>query len=305
MRSLDEFEKKIGYKFKNRNLLITALTHSSYANESRGSDQSYERLEFLGDSILGFVTAEYLCKAFPDIPEGKLTKKRAALVCEKSLCGFTRSFGAGELLRLSHGEQHSGGRERPSILADVFESITAAIYLDSGSLEEAKRFVLHYIEPAAQSAGERPFKDHKTMLQEIIQQNPGERLEYVLTGEHGPDHDKHFTVEVHLNSNVIGKGGGTQQEGSRTAGGTRSTGADGLLSTRISQFLFRTTAARSNAASVIRTASRVKIISRSLKKWRRCCKAQQSKWGSACRTPRSHFSAAASRLSTPITVWRF
>ena len=128
MRSLDEFEKKIGYRFKNRNLLITALTHSSYANESRGGDQSYERLEFLGDSILGFVTAEYLCKAFPDIPEGKLTKKRAALVCEKSLCGFTRSFGAGELLRLSHGEQHSGGRERPSILADVFESITAAIY---------------------------------------------------------------------------------------------------------------------------------------------------------------------------------
>ena len=127
MRSLDEFEKKIGYRFKNRNLLITALTHSSYANESRGGDQSYERLEFLGDSILGFVTAEYLCKAFPDIPEGKLTKKRAALVCEKSLCGFTRSFGAGELLRLSHGEQHSGGRERPSILADVFESITAAI----------------------------------------------------------------------------------------------------------------------------------------------------------------------------------
>lgn len=133
MRSLDEFEKKIGYRFKNRNLLITALTHSSYANESRGGDQSYERLEFLGDSILGFVTAEYLCKAFPDIPEGKLTKKRAALVCEKSLCGFTRSFGAGELLRLSHGEQHSGGRERPSILADVFESITAAIYLDSAA----------------------------------------------------------------------------------------------------------------------------------------------------------------------------
>ena len=172
MRSLDEFEKKIGYKFKNRNLLITALTHSSYANESRGGDQSYERLEFLGDSILGFVTAEYLCKAFPDIPEGKLTKKRAALVCEKSLCGFTRSFGAGELLRLSHGEQHSGGRERPSILADVFESITAAIYLDSGSLEEAKRFVLHYIEPAAQSAGERPFKTTRRSCRRSFSRTP-------------------------------------------------------------------------------------------------------------------------------------
>ncbi len=211
-KSLDAFEKKIGYKFKDRSLLATALTHSSFANESHGRAQSYERLEFLGDSILGFVTAEYLYGAFPELPEGKLTKKRASLVCEKSLCGFTRSFGAGELLRLSHGEQHSGGKDRPSILADVFESITAAIYLDSGSLEEAKCFVLRYIEPAAKSAGERPFKDHKTMLQEIIQQNPGERLEYVLTGEHGPDHDKHFTVEVHLNSNVIGRGGGRSKK---------------------------------------------------------------------------------------------
>ena len=114
----------------------------------------------------------------------------------------------------------------------MFESITAAIYLDSGSLEEAKRFVLHYIEPAAQSAGERPFKDHKTMLQEIIQQNPGERLEYVLTGEHGPDHDKHFTVEVHLNSNVIGKGGG-RKEGAEMQASTRSTGADAGWRARI------------------------------------------------------------------------
>ena len=211
-KTLDAFEKKIGYKFKDRALLVTALTHSSFANESHGRAQSYERLEFLGDSILGFVTAEFLYGTFPELPEGKLTKKRASLVCEKSLCGFTRSFGAGELLRLSHGEQQSGGKDRPSILADVFESITAAIYLDSGSLEEAKRFVLHYIEPAAKSAGERPFKDHKTMLQEIIQQNPGERLEYVLTGEQGPDHDKHFTVEVHLNSNVIGRGGGRSKK---------------------------------------------------------------------------------------------
>ncbi len=210
--SLNEFEKKIGYKFQNRDYLLTALTHSSYANESRGRVQSYERLEFLGDSILGFVTAEYLYAAYPDLPEGKLTKKRADLVCEKSLCGFTRSLGAGELLRLSHGEQHSGGRERPSILADVFESITAAIYLDSKDLEKAKSFVLRYIIPAAKSAGERPFKDYKTMLQEIIQQNPGEKLEYVLIGEHGPDHDKHFSVEVHLNSNVIGKGGGRSKK---------------------------------------------------------------------------------------------
>ena len=110
MKSFEEFEKKIGYSFRDRALLQTALTHSSYANESRGKTQSYERLEFLGDSILGFVTAEYLYKTFPELPEGKLTKKLASLVCEKSLCGFTRSFGAGELLRLSHGEQHSGGK---------------------------------------------------------------------------------------------------------------------------------------------------------------------------------------------------
>ena len=212
MKTLEEFEKKIGYKFKNRDLLQTALTHSSFANESHGGAQSYERLEFLGDSILGFVTAEYLYAAFPKLPEGKLTKKRASLVCEQSLCGFSRALGVGEALRLSHGERHSGGRDRASILADVFESITAAIYLDSGSMDEARKFVLRYIEPAATEAGERPFKDHKTMLQEIIQQNPGERLEYVLIGERGPDHDKHFTVEVHLNSNVIGRGGGRSKK---------------------------------------------------------------------------------------------
>ena len=112
----------------------------------------------------------------------------------------------GDFLRLSHGERHSGGRERPSILADVFESTTAAIYLDSGSLEEAKKFILRFIAPAAKAQSVKPFKDYKTTLQEIIQQNPEEKLEYVVTGESGPDHDKHFTVEVHLNSNVIGKG---------------------------------------------------------------------------------------------------
>ena len=115
-------------------------------------------------------------------------------------------------LRLSHGERHSGGRERPSILADVFESTTAAIYLDSGSLEEAKKFILRFIAPAAKAQSVKPFKDYKTTLQEIIQQNPEEKLEYVVTGESGPDHDKHFTVEVHLNSNVIGKGGGRSKK---------------------------------------------------------------------------------------------
>lgn len=208
MKTLDAFQEEIGYRFKNVSLLETALTHSSFANENRPAAESYERLEFLGDSILGFLSAEYLYAAFPRLPEGKLTKLRASLVCEQSLCGFSRAIGVGDVLRLSHGEQHSGGRNRPSILADVFESITAAIYLDSGDLGESRKFVLRFLRPAANAAGERPFKDHKTMLQEIVQQNPGERLEYVLIGEKGPDHEKHFTVEVHLNSNVIGRGGG-------------------------------------------------------------------------------------------------
>lgn len=210
MRPLEDYEKLIGYTFRNKDLLNTALTHSSYANEHK--TESYERLEFLGDSVLGFVTAEYLYTHFATLPEGQLTKTRAALVCEKSLCGFSRALEVGSFLRLSHGEMHSGGRERPSILADVFESTTAAIYLDSGSLDEAKRFILRFIVPAAKSRGTKAFKDYKTTLQEIIQQNPEERLEYVLTGESGPDHQKHFTVEVHLNSNVIGKGGGRSKK---------------------------------------------------------------------------------------------
>lgn len=210
MKALGEYEQLIGYKFKNKKLLETALTHSSYANEHRC--RSYERLEFLGDSVLGFVTAEYLFANFPKLPEGQLTKNRAALVCEKSLCGFSKALHVGEFLKLSHGEMNSGGRDRASILADVFESTTAAIYLDSGSLEEAKKFILRFIVPAAKAQNVKPFKDYKTTLQEIIQQNPEEKLEYVVIGESGPDHDKHFSVEVHLNSNVIGKGGGRSKK---------------------------------------------------------------------------------------------
>ena len=162
--------------------------------------------------MLGFVAAEYLFHHFPELPEGQLTKNRAALVCEKSLCGFSKSLQAGDFLRLSHGELHSGGKERPSILADVFESTTAAIYLDSGDLEQAKKFILTFLAPAAKAQNVKPFKDYKPTLQEIIQQNPEEKLNYVVIGESGPDHDKHFTVEVHLNSNVIGKGGGRSKK---------------------------------------------------------------------------------------------
>jgi len=212
MKSIEAYEKLIGYQFKNKELLFTALTHSSYANEHKNSAESYERLEFLGDSLLGFVTAEYLFKNFADLPEGELTKRRAALVCEKSLHTFSKRIKIGEFLRLSNGEVNSGGRDKASILADAFESTIAAIYLDSGSFETAEKFVLGFIIPAAKNQNVKPMKDYKTSLQEIIQQNPEEKLEYVVASESGPDHDKHFKVEVHLNSNVIGKGGGRSKK---------------------------------------------------------------------------------------------
>lgn len=214
-KNIEELEERIGYCFKNKALLQTALTHSSYANENKG--KSYERLEFLGDSILGLLTTEYLYMHFPELPEGQLTKTRASLVCESALCGFSKSLGVGKFMRLSNGELRSGGADRPSILADMFESIIAALYLDSGAagkepMEICRAFVLRFIAPAAKTVNKRSFKDYKTTLQEIIQQNPEEKLSYVVVSESGPDHNKHFQVEVHLNSNVISKGGGKSKK---------------------------------------------------------------------------------------------
>ena len=208
---MKELEDKLEYHFKKQEYLKTALTHSSFANESKIAGGSNERLEFLGDSILGVVVADYLFRNFPDLPEGDLTKKRAALVCEKACCGFSQQLGVGKFLLLSHGEQNSGGRTRSSILADAFESILAAIYLDGG-MEEARKFILRFILPLLQASKPKTFKDYKTSLQEIVQKNPEETLEYVLTGESGPDHDKHFTVEVRLDNNAIGKGGGRSKK---------------------------------------------------------------------------------------------
>lgn len=208
MKEYSLLEQHMSYTFRDKQLLQLALTHSSFANESHNPAGSYERLEFLGDSLLGFVVADFLYREHADWPEGELTKARAALVCEEACCGFCREMGVGDFLRLSHGEQRNGGRERASILADVFESLTAAIYLDS-DYEQARTFVLRFTKPLLHKLRNKaPFRDYKTRLQELVQQNPGEKLTYVLTGESGPDHDKHFTVEVHLNSNVIGKGGG-------------------------------------------------------------------------------------------------
>lgn len=208
---MQELEKLIDYKFKNRNLLTTALTHSSFANELHDGTKYNERLEFLGDSVLSIIVSDYIYLNCPHLPEGELTKLRASLVCEKSLCVYARQVHLGSYIRLSKGERRTGGGDRPSILADAFEALIAAIYLDGG-IEPAKKFVLRFVIPDIENPKPKKFKDYKTCLQEIIQKNPEERLEYVLVKETGPDHDKHFVVEVHLNSNVIGKGGGRSKK---------------------------------------------------------------------------------------------
>lgn len=201
---------ELGYTFQDMSLLENALTHSSYANESDRHLASNERLEFLGDSVLGFITANELFQKETG-PEGELTKLRAAVVCEKALHSYSLQLHVGDYLRLGKGELHTGGNERPSILADAFEAIVAAVYLDGG-LEPAKKLVLRFVVPEVSNQRRRHFKDYKTTLQEIIQQNPGEMLEYVLTGESGPDHNKKFTVQVYLNSNIIGTGRGRSKK---------------------------------------------------------------------------------------------
>lgn len=208
---MEDLEEKLGYKFKNINLLKNALTHSSYANEVRGGYSSNERLEFLGDSVLSLVVSDYLYKQFKNLPEGELTKLRASLVCEKSLCSFSRELELGKFLNLGKGEDHNGGRERDSILADAFEAVLAAIYLDGG-MESARRYVMNFVLRELKHTDDEVFKDYKTALQEIIQRNPEESVSYVLTSESGPDHDKSFTVEVRLNSNVIGCGMGKSKK---------------------------------------------------------------------------------------------
>ncbi len=212
---MEQLQNNLGYQFKNPALLSRALTHSSYANERHVDTGDNERLEFLGDSVLGFITAEYLFANHRDFPEGELTKLRAYAVCEKSLFAYAEEIGLGNYLKLGKGEERTGGRTRPSVLSDAFEAVIAAIYLDGG-MDEAKKFVLRFVVPYVEA--KPTFKDYKTMLQEVVQKNQGETLEYVLVSETGPDHDKCFTVEVHLNSNVLGRGvGGSKKKAEQNA----------------------------------------------------------------------------------------
>lgn len=209
-------EENLGYKFNNLGFLSNALSHSSYANETHCEGGSNERLEFLGDAVLSIIVADYLYENFKSTPEGELTKLRAALVCEKTLCDFSKKLELGKYLKLGKGEMQNGGNERPSILADAFEAVLAAIYLDGG-MESAKKHVMRFILPELKNHDSEHFKDYKTSLQEVVQKNPEERLTYVLIAESGPDHKKTFTVEVHLNSNVIGTGTGSSKRNAEQA----------------------------------------------------------------------------------------
>ena len=208
---IKDLEAAIGYRFKNISLLQNALTHSSYANERwHNSLMSNERLEFLGDAILGMTVAKYLYQTFPDRPEGELTRMRADMVCEQTLAMVAAKIELGRHLLLGNGEEQGGGRSRNSILADAVESVIAACFLDGG-MAAAQQFIDRFI------LVEVPVKrlhnaDYKTALQELVQQKKNQVLTYALVGESGPDHDKKFDVEVELNGTVIGTGSGSSKK---------------------------------------------------------------------------------------------
>ena len=208
---LSKLEQTMGYIFTDKELLKKALTHSSYANEHwHNSLLCNERLEFLGDSILGMMVAEHLFKLFPDRPEGELTRIRADMVCEQALARVADKLQLGGYLLLGHGEEQGGGRSRSSILADAVESLIAACYLDGGfgaALGFIQRFVLTEV-PAQRLHN----MDYKTALQELVQQKKSQVLTYELVEETGPDHAKEFAVQVSLNGTVVGRGTGRSKK---------------------------------------------------------------------------------------------
>jgi ribonuclease-3 len=210
-KHLSELQKKLKYRFRNKDLLRTALTHSSYANEHRKNGLfSNERLEFLGDSILGLAVAELIYKHKSTIAEGQMTKLRSELVCEKSLVALAKSLQLGDYLMLGRGEERGGGRKRPSILADAVEAIIAAIYLDRGY-----KHVMNFVKDKFFSSKEvinLETTDYKTSLQEYAQTKPNRTLSYHIVDESGPDHSKLFTVEVRLNGKRLASGTGKSKK---------------------------------------------------------------------------------------------
>lgn len=207
---LTELEKSIGYTFRDISLLKTALTHSSYANENRKTGAlCNERLEFLGDAVLGVTVAEYLYRTHPEMPEGDMTCLRAELVCEQSLHEAAKRLGLGNYICLGRGEEQNGGRERGSILADATEAVIAAVFLDGG---DAKALINRLILGPAREKGTSGSHDYKTMLQELIQRTSGHTLSYKTVGESGPDHSKTFTVCVMIDGRAVSQGDGRSKK---------------------------------------------------------------------------------------------
>ncbi len=208
---IKSFEQKLGYTFNDKQILLKALSHSSFSNELKSKNiktECNERLEFFGDSILSFTVSEYLYTSYPDLPEGELSKVRAGTVCEKALAKFAKRIELGKHLFLGHGEEITNGRERPSILADAFEAVLGAMYIDGG-ISPVKNFLLPYAtEEIKEILIRGNTKDYKSMLQQFIQQDQGDVLEYKLVKESGPAHERVFETEAYLNNNVIGRGVG-------------------------------------------------------------------------------------------------
>ncbi len=200
-----KLEEKIGYRFKDRELLRQALTHSSFTNEQKINRQkNYERLEFLGDAVLELASSRFFFLNNEDMTEGQMTKMRSSMVCEPALAFCAKDLDLGEYIFLGKGEEATGGRERDSIVSDVMEALIGAIYLDSG-FEEAEKFILQFVLSDLES--KQLFYDSKTILQEKVQKK-GQSLRYELVGESGPDHDKQFTVEAYIDDKAISRGTG-------------------------------------------------------------------------------------------------
>jgi ribonuclease-3 len=210
---IEELESKIGYTFKDKRKLLLAITHSSYANEKRNEAlQSNERIEFLGDAVLNIVTSEYIYNHFSQLPEGEMTKLRASIVCESSLAKCAVRINLGDYLLLGKGEEHTGGRSRPSILSDAFEALIGAIFLDGG-IKEAGNFVLKIMNDMLKDLKNNDtFTDYKTEFQEIVQKGGEQKISYHIIEEKGPDHNKLFVVELSLNNRALGTGEGKSKK---------------------------------------------------------------------------------------------
>lgn len=212
LEQLDKFMRQLEIPFTDVTLLDCALTHSSYANEAPEPVRYNERLEFLGDAILDFVVGEYLFLHYPDMPEGDLSKARASVVSEAPLAKCSAGFGMGEYLLLGKGEMASGGRDRPSILADAFEAVVGAIYIDS-SYEQARAFILRLLQPYLTLVDSGNYgKDYKTLFQEYVQRDGEQQIHYSLSREEGPDHNKTFYMKVLVNGKTLGEGSGKSKK---------------------------------------------------------------------------------------------